>query len=194
MTDKTLTQNLTRTTATDDPRRFASYLETLRDEVDRKVAAQYYHLNRSANFPAAMVHTGDPFAIRSDDIKPNIIFETVDFDVTGKCVDLATNNKIITLASPGYWHVGGYVAVTGWPTGSGDFLVWLQAGSSIRTLGFHDGNLGFCSGSASVLTSVDYPLTSYAALGAAYSGTLPGGAEGSTLIYAQLWAWKVRDL
>lgn len=194
MTDKTATQNLTRTTSTDDHRLTALYLETLATEVDQRMVAQYRNIRRSQVPPAALVQMNEPRAVRSDDTMPNAVFDTVVFDTTGDLVDLAAAPQSITLRSPGYWVVGGYLETVGWPTGSGDMQVWLQSGGSTRTVGFRDGNLGFVSGAFSVHEQTDYPLTETCALGVKFTGTLPGGAEPTTLLFAEMWAYKVRDL
>lgn len=193
MTDKTATQNLTRTQSTDDHRKTALYLSILANEVDLKMAAQYANISRSQVPPAAIVRVNTPYAISSLNTMPNVVFDTVALD-TAACVDLAANPQVITLTSPGYWMVGGYVEVTGWPGATGELLMWLRAGGSTRTFGFHDGTFGKVSGSGSVLETTDYPLTETCALGATFSGTMPGGLEGSTLVFAELYAFKVRDL
>lgn len=195
MTDKTATQNLTRTQATDDPRKMALYLKTLATETDQRMTSQYGELARAQVPPAAIVRTLNPLAFRSDDVQPNITFDTVALDTAG-LVDLETNPQVISLASPGYWMVGAYIATTGWPPASGDLLLFLFSGGSSRTAGFHDGNLGFVGGSVSVLEQVTASAvtTKKAALGALFTGTMPGGSEGSQVLYAELWAFKVRDL
>lgn len=194
MTDKTATQNLTRTQATDDPRKMASYLATLASEVDQRMAAQYRAIGRSQVPPAALVRMTEPRAFRSDDVLPNVPFDTVEFDTAG-LVDLATQPYGIPLLSEGYWEVGGYAACTGWPTGAGEMVLRLFYGGGSTNVAFHDGGLSFVSGSASVL-SVTSSIASAAtaAIGVDFLGTLPGGAEGSTLLFAELWAYKVRDL
>lgn len=193
MTDKTATQNLTRTQSTDDPRQLPGYLTTLRDEVDRRMAAQYYQLGRAQQFPAALIRASTQ-AISSLDAKPNIEFDTVAFDTQGDLVDLGESPYRIKLNSPGWWVVGAYASCTGWPPASGDMILVLESGSSTRTVGFHDGNLGFVGGSFSVMESTNYPLTEECSLAVSFSGTMPGGSEGSTLTFAEMWAYKVRDL
>jgi hypothetical protein len=193
MTDKTATQNLTRTQSTDDPRKVATYLKTLAVEVDQRMAAQYSEIARAQVPPAAIVRVLNPYAIHSNDVGFNVVFDTVELDTAG-LVDLSVNPKVINLGSPGYWVVGAYAECTGWPTASGDMLLFLLSGGSSRTAGFHDGNLSFVSGSVSVIESTSAPLTEQASLGVTFTGTMPGGAEGSQLLYAEMWAYKVRDL
>lgn len=193
MTDKTATQNLTRTQSTDDPRKVATYLETLAVEVDQRMAAQYSEIGRAQVPPAAIVRMLSPYAIRSDNVQPNVVFDTVELDTAG-LVDLAVNPKVINLSSPGYWMVGGYIETIGWVGATGNVLLYVVSGGSSRTAGFHDANLSFVSGAVSVIESTNYPLTEQAALGVLFTGTIPGGAEGSQLLYAEMWAYKVRDL
>lgn len=193
MTDKTATQNLTRTQATDDPRKQALYLATLAGEIDQRMTTQYHHIGRSQVPPAALVRRLEPMAFSTLDASPNVLFDTVEFDTFG-LVDLATQPHGIPLSIEGYWVVGGYAQVTGWPTGTGEFLLQLFNAQGSVNAAFHDGAAGFAAGAASVLSRATTPLTSIAALGIDFLGTLPGGAEGSTLNYAELWAYKVRDL
>lgn len=194
MTTKTATQNLTKPTPTDDPRQMASYLASLAGDVDARMAAQLRTLARSQVPPAALVRMTASRAFSSLDVMPNIPFDTVAFDTTGTAVDLTTNPYVINLVSPGWWVVGGFVAASGWPAVIGELSIWMQAGGSTQTVAFHDGQLGYVSGGCSVFESTDYPLGETCALGAQHVGPMISGQEGSTLLYAELWAYKVRDL
>lgn len=194
MTDKTSTQNLTRTRSDDDPKKMDQYLGALAGEVDQRIAGQYRNLARSQRPPAAMIEIRTP-VIQSPGGPGTLIYDTVAFDTAG-LVDLSQDARVIKLASPGYWCIGAYVRCTGWTNASQSGVsLWLQFGGSNTITNFHDiiglGDVG-CSWSAIESTDATGTLEE-AACGVTNVGTFTPPTT-TTILYAALWAYKIRDL
>ena len=192
MTDKTATQNLTRTTITDSPRQMATYLGSLAREVDQRMQAQRDALARSQKPPAAMIEVLEQREELAAINAGSMFFDNVAFDTAG-LVDLTVDNHVITLNSTGYWCIGAYVLCSGFQGSPGAVSLWLNHGNSNSTATFHDGLQGAVGCSYSVteqVTSIATPK--YAACGVYGTGT---NVNPSTVIFrASLWAFKIRDL
>lgn len=187
MTDKTATQNLTRTTATDDPKQVAAYLRTLAMEADQRMRSHFYDLGRSQRRPFAAVRVSTPFDYDYT-VSNNIInYDTVEEDTAG-LVDLSASPQVITLTETGFWAVGGYLETTGFGLANAD--VWMELSGGFYNV-VRDGDADFLPVSVFGIRSVTVPNTSL------ISQILNSGSSSTsitTVRAARMWAYKVRDL
>jgi hypothetical protein len=191
MTDKTSTQNLTRTQDTDDPKKMDVYLGALARESDQRMTAQLHHLGRSQKPPAAMVEIRTPVIVAPGG-PGTLVFDTVAFDTAGM-VDLSADARSITWNESGYWAVGAYVRCSGFSGASpGAVGLWLESGGSGTITAFHDGLFGSVGCSWSTTEDTTTPPES-AALGITNLGTYSGSPV-ATVFYAAMWVYKIRDL
>jgi hypothetical protein len=189
MTDTTATQNLTRTTATDDPRQMASYIQRLATDIDQRMTAHYHDLDRSSTPPAACIRVTTPVTVDSAAAFPQIVFDTVMFDTAG-LVDLTNDPRQIQLLYPGYWCIGAYVQTSGFGGGSTDVGILLKSGGSTTNSDYHDASLGV-SGSYSLVETTLSGQGEIAALGLVALGS--PSTFVTTVTFAELWAYKIRD-
>jgi hypothetical protein len=191
VTNKTSTQNLTRTTPDDDHKRMDEYLGALARESDQRMTAQLHHLGRSQKPPAAMIEIRTPVVVKPGG-PGTLIFDTVAFDTAGM-VDLSEDARVITWNETGYWAVGAYARCSGFTGASpGGVGLWLQAGGSNNITAFHDSLIGNVGCSWSTIESTTSPPEE-AALGLTNLGTYSGSPT-TTVFYAALWVYKIRDL
>ncbi len=191
MTDKTATQNLTRTQASDDPRQVAAYLKTLATEADQRMAAHYRDLARSQNPPFAMLRVGTPFVLDGSNVVTRLVpFDTVAIDTAG-LTDLSVDPHVITLTETGYWMVGGYAWTSGF-NGNNDTYVRISAGNNNVADFRHDAAIGFVGASA----SAEMPNVSTNGSNVTMIVSWIGSSSTplTQIVYAELWAFKVRDL
>jgi hypothetical protein len=190
LTDKTITQNLTRTTATDDPKQMHSYLGTLAEEVDRRVNAHRYDLRRVQNRPFAVLRsygTQVYDAVASSAIPFNAVEED-----TADLVDLSVSNTLINLRTTGWWCVGSYVQCTGFGAANSDVVLHLNAGPG-GILGIvRDQAIGLAALSVHTMVEITVPDTYTARTWVDWSGS--SVANTTFLQFAEMWAYKVRDL
>lgn len=191
MTDKTATQNITRTTSTDDHRRLAFYMSQTATDIDQRMSAHYHDLSRSQVPPAACVRVTTPVVIDTTTPYPQVIFDTVAFDTAG-LVDLGADSRQIQLLSPGHWVIGAYVQTSGFGGGATDVGILLKSGGSTTSSDYHDASLGV-SGSYSLVetTTVIPGSIEVAALGLVALGS--PSTMSTTLVFAEMWAYKFRD-
>lgn len=190
MTDKTLTQGLTRTTPADDPKEMAAYLAALAGDVDQRMVAQRFHQARSKVPPAAMIEITTPVLVNSGG-PGTLVYDRVAFD-TGGLVDLSVDPRLITLNSPGYWCIGAYMRCSGFGGTGVAVGIWLGHGGSNSIVDFHDSGIGVVAGSYSVIEQTTVAGSEIASCGLTPIGTGPGPT--TTVAYASLWAYKIRDL
>lgn len=200
MTDKTATQNLTRTQAGDDPRQMATYLQTLATEADQRMTAHLRDLARALDPPMAVLRLNVPIQLDANVTLPGspyqggVPFDTVDLD-TGGMVDLSASQFTITLTEPGWWHVGGYALLNGFSPGSSssDVMANIRANFSTFSDPRHDGQYGFFgSGSSGVTQVLSVAGAGPVAMVVTWSGA--SSTSVTTIQYAELWAVKDRDL
>src|SRR5512147_215599 len=147
MTDKTTTQNLTRTTAGDDPKRMADYLQALATDADQRMAAQFYDLQRSVEPPFACLRLTTPVQVDANVIDPgapftgSIPFDTVDGDTAG-LVDLSASPYVINLTETGWWWCGGYAFASGFGGSPADMAVTVHANGMSLADPRHDALFG----------------------------------------------------
>lgn len=194
MTDKTATQNLTRTTASDDPRKMATYLKQLATDADLRMTAQFYDLDRSVTPPFCVARCTIPYTLDATQVPAgasytgSVQFDTVEIDTAGM-IDLSANPFSIKLPELGYYWVGGYALTSGMGTTVDDY-VSVRAGSFELRDPRHDGLFGFVGSgiSSEVRISTASAQASPAALAI-------GPSSGSTTVFfAELWVMKARDL
>lgn len=187
MTDKTTTQNLTRTTSTDDPKLMAGYLATLAKEIDQRMRAHYYDLGRSQYRPCVVISKTIAEVVDTGVSGSSFVrYDTVDVD-TGGMADFSVSNLGFTLSEFGWWAVGGYLQNTGFGAVNSDVMLEIsQAGyNTVR-----DGGHAFDPVSLSGIIQVTSPTSIVSQmLNTGSSTTLV-----TTVQAAQLWAYKVRDL
>lgn len=190
MTDKTTTQNLTRTTIGDDPKRMSDYLAPLAEETDRRVTAHLYDLDRVQKRPFAIIRK---YGIEVYDAVASaaIPFDAVEED-TAALVDFSLSNTVINLRQTGWWCVGSYVQCTGFGAAASDTVLHLNAGP-VGVLGIvRDQAIGLAALSAQAIVKITVPSTYYARTWVDWSGA--STANTTTLQFAEMWAYKVRDL
>lgn len=190
MTDKTATQNLTRTTSTDDPKQMATYLATLASEVDLRMAAHYYDLGRSQRPPFAVVRrlVESAFDITSSG---RVGFDTVEEDTAG-LVDLSVSDLVINLRQTGWWMFGGYIHCTGFGSAASDTSINVLAAGVNAVNAVRDAAIGLAAVSVSSLTQVTTPNVSTCTMSISFAGASTSNV--TTLRFAEMWAYKVRDL
>lgn len=193
MTDKTATQNLTRTTSADDPMLTWDYLATLAAEVDRRMTAHAYDLGRSRRPPAAMVRLTTPYVSTNG----RVHFDFVEFD-TADLVDLSASDQAIKTNAPGYWVAGANLQCTGFGGNPEDTSISIDAFSDTVVSSSHNnlasGVLGISVSFFGSLTA-SAALTALATLSINFAGSGFTGPPTYTTIYtAELWAYKVREL
>lgn len=195
MTDKTLTQNLTRTTQYDDPRQMAAYLKTLATEADQRMASHYRDLARSQTPPFAVARLNTPTVFDLNISNPwngTIAFDTVDID-TGGIIDLSVDASALNLTETGWWWLGGYAILDGFGSVNADFGVYVRGNGDASLDARHNGGAGFVGSGmsypvrVSTLTTVRPAYLTLASAGSSSRTT-------STVNFAEMWALKVRDL
>lgn len=198
MTDKTATQNLTRTQGSDDPRQMASYLRSLGTDVDQRMASQYYDLGRSQIPPFALVRVYGPFFVANPSTVVTgdqlLFYNSVEID-TGGMVDLSQDNSRIFLNDPGYYVVGGYMLSNGFAQGASPNDTYLKITSTTGVnLGStaHDNGTGLLGVGGSTIVRVLNPNVESIFMKTGYNGSTGGNAMTVTL--AEMWAYKLRDL
>lgn len=188
VTDKTLTQNLTRTTATDDPKQMAGYLGTLAREVDQRMRAHFYDLSRSQRRPFAVLRKSVPEIVDTSLVtNASIHYDTVDVD-TGGMIDLSVSDITINLRETGWYCLGGYLHTTGFGAVNTD--VWMAVDGGYNAV--RDGGLAFSPVSVSYITQVTAPDVTTIGSQMLWSGS--SSTSSTTILSAQMWAYKVRDL
>jgi hypothetical protein len=190
VTDKTATQNLTRTTVTDDPKQMNTYLETLAKEVDRRAAAHVYDLGRSSRPPFAIVRQNVE-TIYDTTGSPSIPWDTVEEDTAG-LVDLSVSDTVINLRQAGYWCVGAYVHTTGFGSAASDTSLHLLAGSESTVGAVRDQAIGLAAVSVDLMVKITVPNLYFARAYIDFAGA--SLANTTFLRFAEMWAYKVRDL
>lgn len=191
MADKTATQNLTRPQGTDSQRDHWLWLKTLAVEADQRMTSHWYDVDRATNPPLCVVRLTTP---RSFDLalSPRITFDTVEQDVGGMADP--TGNGIL-LNQTGYWDVGFYVECNGLGAGvSAEIEARMDTPQGQVGDNRADAALGFVPISMADTIRSATPATNTLTLSMTYSGT--AGSQGSVtqVTYAELWAFKIRDL
>lgn len=198
MTDKTATQNLTRTTATDDPKRVADYLKTLATEADQRMASHFRDLGRSTTPPFAVARLTIPRQIDANVTLPGssfnggLPFDTVEIDTAGM-IDLSADPFSIYPPETGWYWVGGYALTTGFGSNAADAYAQVNFSGEVFRDMRHDGLLGFVgSGGSGQVRMSTVPSTRPAQLNVGWVG----GSTTSitTVFFAELWVIKERDL
>lgn len=198
MTDKTATQNLTRTTSSDDPKQTASYLRSLGTDVDQRMTSQYFDLGRSQVPPFAVVRIEAPFLVANPSVVGTgdqlLFYDTVAVDTAGM-VDLSQDNAKIFLNEPGYYICGCYMQSNGFGQGASPNDTYVKLISSTGT-NFantaHDNGTGLLGVGGSTMVQVTSPNVASIFMRTGYSGSTGGPAM--LVLFAELWAYKCRDL
>lgn len=188
VTDTTATQGLLRTTSTDTPRLMATYLGTLAEQVDRRVATQRFNLRRSARRPFALLQMNTEVAFDANAIPPYVVFDTIGQDTAG-LADLSVDPSIITVG-PGWWCAGAYVHTTGFGSAASDTQVIVNVGNDVFSDQTRDQAIGLAAVSVSFMSRVTAPVAVRCRV--SWSGASTSSV--TTLRYAEMWAFKVRDL
>ena len=195
MTDKTATQNLTRTTATDDPRQMAAYLKALATDADQRMTAHFHDLGRSQTPPFAVVRLNTPTVVDTTISNPwngTIPFDTVEIDTNGM-VDLSASAYQINLNDTGFWWVGGYALLDGLGSSNADTGVLVRANGDSGGDPRHNGLFGNMGSG----TSLPVRVANLATVTPAFLTVYNAGSttrNTTTVTFAELWACKVRDL
>lgn len=191
MTDTTATQGLLRTTVTDNPRLMASYLQGLAEGVDRRMQVHALNQRRSRRRPFACLMVTEEIVYDSNGDPNEIPFDTIGEDTAG-LTDLSVDPRVITLTSSGWWAFGGYAQTTGFGAAASDTQLNISVGGVAFAFGtVRDGAIALAAMSASSLFRFPTP-------GAQMRMDINwnGASVASTtfLRYAEMWAFKVRDL
>lgn len=186
MTDKTATQNLTRTTSGDDPREMATYLKTLATETDLRMAAQFYDLGRAQSPPLAALRITSPVVYDGGQAPP-IVWDTVVEDTSG-LVDLSSDPTLIVPNEPGWWAFGGYVQTTGFGSANSDTT--LSIGGATNST--RDGGLGLSCPNVAGMFQVTTPGVLFLSSYVSWTGSSTSSL--TTIYYGEMWCYKVRDL
>lgn len=197
MTDKTATQNLTRTQGSDDPRQVAAYLQQLAIDIDLRMASQFFDLNRSINPPFCCARMTIAQQIDSTVTPPGgsyvgqVPFDTAEIDTAGM-IDLSADPYTIVLPEPGYYWLGGYALANGFGAAAADFYATVHANSFNFNDPRHDASSGLIGSSPnSVIRVPTVPAARPPALTVGFTGS---GGPATTVFFAELWVMKVRDL
>jgi hypothetical protein len=192
MTDKTTTQNLTRTTQSDDPKQMAAYLKSLATEADQRMRSHFYDLGRSQYRPLAVIRRTVPFSLDIFGASTRVGFDTVDVDTAG-LVDLSAFDYGITLRETGFWACGGYIVLTSFGNANADVYLTLSGveGSNVTRDGGHGGT-GVVPVSVFGHGQVTVPNTTVVSMTFGFTGS--SSTFVTTVQAAHLWAYKVRDL
>lgn len=198
MTDKTATQNLTRTQSTDDPKQVQAYLETLATEIDQRMAAHFHDLGRSVRPPFCVARLTNPTVVDSAVVAPgasftgSVPFDTVEIDTAGM-IDLSANAYTITPPEPGYYWCGGYALTNGFGSNAADVYATVQAGGRRFNDPRHDALNGFIgSGGDGMALYTTVPAALPPSLTVGYTGSFV--TTTTTVFFAELWCMKMRDL
>ena len=192
LTDTTPTQGLLRTTPTDNPRLMATYLKTLAEQVDRRMAAHAYNQRRARRRPFACLQVNTEVVYDANAVPDVVRFDTIAED-TAAMADLSLDPAIITLTSAGWWCVGGYAHTTGFGSAASDTQMNISVGGGYYTAGtVRDGAIALAAVGSSFIVRMATPNLYAARMDISWAG----GSVASTtyLRYAEMWAWKVRDL
>jgi hypothetical protein len=199
VTDKTATQNLTRTQSTDDPERLAEYIKSLATDADQRMTAQFFDLDRAVNPPFALLRLTIPVTLDSTVLAAgaaytaSIPFDTVQADTAG-LADLSSSQYQIQLTETGWWWVGGYLLCTGFAaSGPGDTTIIIRANSNAVSDGRHDHLTGSIGGSPSMPVRVT-SLASVAPVSLTINTNGSTTRNTTTVLAAEMWAVKMRDL
>lgn len=194
MTDKTATQNLTRTVASDDPRQMAAYLKSLATDADLRMAAHFRDLARSQGPPFACLQVLNPVSVdqtlAAGPWTGTVPFDTVAADTAGM-VDLSVSVYQINFVETGWWWVGMYLLCDGFGS-SADVYGQLSANGDAQRDARHDaliGNIG-CHTSFPVRVTSLITATPVFLSMASSSST----RNTTTISYAEMFACKLRDL
>lgn len=192
MTDTTATQGLLRTTSSDSPRLMASYIQGLAEGVDRRVATHAYNQRRARVRPFAVLQLNTEIIYDANASPNEIIFDTIGEDTAG-LADLSVDPRIIQLTTTGWWCVGGYVHTTGFGAAASDTQINIAIGSGIFTAGtVRDGAIALAAVGASTLVRMAVPNQYQVRMDISWVGS--SVASTTFLRYAEMWAFKVRDL
>jgi hypothetical protein len=201
MVNTTATQNIHKPEGTDDPKKLADYFAQTATDIDRRMAAHFYDLDRVVNPRFAVVRVSAPLNVDIN-VLPNgapylgsVPFDTVEIDTNGMA-DLSANAYVINLNETGYWWIGGYARLSGFvPSGNSDPFVQARATTGGGNLvdARHDvsgDNPGGGLSGPLLVSTLTTPIQ--AALVVGYNGN--GSTSVTQIFQAELWALKVRDL
>lgn len=192
MTDTTATQGLLRTTASDNPRQMATYLQTLAEQVDRRMATQAYNQRRSRRPPFACLQLLTEIVYDSNASPNEIQFDTVGEDTAG-LADLSVDPAVINLTTAGWWMVGGYAHTTGFGAANSDTQLNIGIGSGSFAEGsVRDGAIALAATGTSTLVRMATPGVGQVRMDITWNGS--SVASTTILRYAEMWAFRVRDL
>jgi hypothetical protein len=193
MTDKTATQNLTRTVASDDPRKMATYLQSLAQDVDLRMASHFRDLARSKNPPFAVLQLNTPAIVdRTSAAGPgtgSVPFDTAPVD-NADLTDMSASAYQIVLTQTGFWLVGAYLLCDGFGAGA-DLSMTLHAGDAE-----HDTRHDNITTNQGLHVLLPVRVNSLLSITPTYV-TLDATSTArntSTVSYAEMFACKVRDL
>lgn len=192
MADKTATQNLTRAQSTDRVVDYWQYLKTLAIEADQRMTSHYYDLDRQVNSPFCVMRLNTPVTLNFGGSNAQIIFDTVDED-TGDMAD--PSGITISLNTAGYWEVGFYLMCTGLGGGTAaDMMTVMSTPQGTHNESRRDGSIEQVGLSGYTKVKALAPATDTVSLAMTYSGT-PGAHLNYTVVtYAEMWAYKYRDV
>lgn len=193
MTDTTATQGLLRTQLTDDHKKMDVYLGTLARQVDQRISTQLFNQRRARLRPFAILEVGTEVLYDSNAVPNEIVFDTIGEDTDGMA-DLSVNPSVISLTSPGFWAVGGYVHTTGFGAAASDtqMNINVSGGGGFTAGSVRDQAIALAATSASFLLRMATPNAFKVFADITWNGASTSSV--TTLRYAQLWAYKVRDL
>lgn len=199
MVNTTATQNIRKPESTDDPKQLAAYFLQTATDIDRRMAAHFYDLDRALNPPFAVVRLSAPISVDANVTADGALysgsvpFDTVDADTNGM-VDLSISAYQISLNETGYWWIGGYARLSGFAPGSNSDVIATAriAGSTFQDARHDDGSVNPGSGLSGMVPVLSLATPAYAALTVEWAGASTTSV--TTVFQAELWALKVRDL
>jgi hypothetical protein len=200
MVNTTATQNIRKPESTDDPKQLAAYFLQTATDMDRRMAAHFYDLDRAVNPPFAVVRLSAPITVDANVMATGapyfgtVPFDTIDADTNGMA-DLSVNAYQISLNETGYWWIGGYARLSGFVPGASNSDVIATArvaGSTFQDARHDDGSVNPGSGLSGMVPVLTLATPVYAALTVEWAGASTTSV--TTVFQAELWALKVRDL
>jgi hypothetical protein len=157
------------------------------------MSTQFYNLQRSKRRPFAVLQLNTEILYDANVDPDEVIFDTIGEDTAG-LADLSVDPRIITLTTAGWWAVGGYVHTTGFGAANSDTQVIVSpGGGSYFTAGStRDGAIALAAIGASTLVKMTTPNLYTVRMDISWTGSSTSSV--TTLRYAEMWAFKVRDL
>lgn len=195
MTGTTATQNLVYPTSGDLLKDQGKYHRDLAVALDNRLRSHDVDIARSARPPFALVErtTQKTYDLSFGGQSVLFDFENVLEDTAGM-VSLENDSSVIQTTGIGWWNIGVYakLAQTSCSPGYCNLYISNDTGDTVNLM--HDAVVGFVAGSSEDLIRVVNSTIGFPKITAHVSFSGSNCASTFTILYARMWAYKVRDL